>query len=254
MKLLFQNSKSSADSGARTKSSSAIAVPFLIAVLAGIFSSSASAGIIDNGSYTTIDGIDWLDLSASVGTRLTDIGATFGADGWELATKAQTDAMFSQFFSLSATSPGVTGVSSPVSWIHGVSGIGTTTGVSFTGAGSNSSDYDDNLFQQLFGATDTFSTSLGASTSSYGFYANGTEISVGGMELTDFFFPVPSSDEIKVQFTSELDLTGLADSSHDLGFFLTRSSPSSSVPEPSTLVLLGLSLFGLGIRRRKVAL
>lgn len=55
----------------------------------------ARASIIDNGAYTTdtVTGLDWLDVTASIGLSFNQVSAQFGAgqqfEGWRYATRAE---------------------------------------------------------------------------------------------------------------------------------------------------------------------
>ncbi len=58
------------------------------------FSHSASAAtIVDNGTYTTVNGVDWLDLTATADMSYNDVTAQFGSggslEGWQYATQVQ---------------------------------------------------------------------------------------------------------------------------------------------------------------------
>ena len=56
-------------------------------------SSGASASYVDNGTYTTANGLDWLDLSATANLSYDYVSTQFGAggdfEGWSYATAAQ---------------------------------------------------------------------------------------------------------------------------------------------------------------------
>jgi hypothetical protein len=59
--------------------------------------SGANASLIDNGSYTTdtVSGLDWLDLSATVGQSVT--AALSSNSGWTYANNAQVSGLLSSF-------------------------------------------------------------------------------------------------------------------------------------------------------------
>ncbi len=48
----------------------------------------ANSGIIDNESYTTVDGIDWLDFTATI--NMTQTEALAANQGWRAATLAES--------------------------------------------------------------------------------------------------------------------------------------------------------------------
>ncbi len=56
----------------------------------------ASAGIIDNGDYTTVDGLDWLDFSATIG--MTQAIALNANNGWRTATLDEMENMMNTMF------------------------------------------------------------------------------------------------------------------------------------------------------------
>ena len=51
-----------------------------------------SATIIDNGDYTTINGLDWLDLSATINMSVSD--ALAANSSYKLATKSMNSSFF----------------------------------------------------------------------------------------------------------------------------------------------------------------
>ena len=56
----------------------------------------ANAGIIDNGSYTTVDGLDWLDFSATI--NMTQAEALAANSGWRAASMYEAMSMMDTFF------------------------------------------------------------------------------------------------------------------------------------------------------------
>lgn len=61
----------------------------------------ANASIIDNGDYTTVNGIDWLDMSFSVGISYNDVLALTVAgealEGWSVASFDDVSNMYGAF-------------------------------------------------------------------------------------------------------------------------------------------------------------
>ena len=72
----------------------------LCACLAAV-SFNASAAIVDNGTYTTVDGVDWLDLTATAGMSYNDVSAQLGSggtlEGWSYASRAQVEGLWTAF-------------------------------------------------------------------------------------------------------------------------------------------------------------
>jgi hypothetical protein len=56
----------------------------------------ANAIIIDNGSYTTVDGLDWLDFSATI--NMTQAEALAANSGWRAASLFEASSMMDAFF------------------------------------------------------------------------------------------------------------------------------------------------------------
>jgi len=61
----------------------------------------ARAIIVDNGTYTTVDGVDWLDLTATSGMSYNDVSAQLGPggtlEGWAYASTAQVEGLWTAF-------------------------------------------------------------------------------------------------------------------------------------------------------------
>ena len=145
--------------------------PFgLYAVLSLIISNAAVAGLItDNNTYTTVNGTDWLDLSATDG--MTVASALAANSGWTLATYTQYQSMFAEFVS----SPDFL-LGSNVSW---------TDNGSYLYQNAIDQNYQLNTFSQLFGLTRNAVISGGVWQSSCGFFADGKKQVLGGLTYTD---------------------------------------------------------------------
>jgi hypothetical protein len=83
---------------------------FLIGAVLSV-SGLANAAIIDNGTYTTVDGLDWLDFTSTTNMSQTTALATFASDGWRTANLVEMQSLMDTMFGTQFT----TGVHS--SWI-----------------------------------------------------------------------------------------------------------------------------------------
>ena len=209
----------------------------LIALLFTCWVLPSYATIVDNGQYTTVNGHDWLDLSLTDGLSISE--ALIENPLYELANKAQFTAMFSEFYT---TSPDTA--------------LGVTNGFTFVQDGgqlrliSTNWDYQNNLFQQLFGLTVSFGDANRQTIMSDGLYDDGGTTRMGGIEL--FNYVDPSSNDffyVMNNLTNDRTSGGLTGRS-DFGVFLIRST-STTVPEPSVLTLMALGLLGFSVSRKK---
>lgn len=81
----------------------------LILLLGYIFSGSVNAAIMDNGTYATdtLTGLDWLDVTASMGRSYDDVASQFGLggdfEGWRFATSAEFVTLMVNATGLAAT-------------------------------------------------------------------------------------------------------------------------------------------------------
>lgn len=212
--------------------------PFgLYAVLSLIISNAAVAGLItDNNTYTTVNGTDWLDLSATDG--MTVASALAANSGWTLATYTQYQSMFAEFVS----SPDFL-LGSNVSW---------TDNGSYLYQNAIDQNYQLNTFSQLFGLTRNAVISGGVWQSSFGFFADGNNQVLGGLTYTDITDGGTRSDSVTAYYNNSQVLTsdgGFGSSSNEIGSFLVRQS--TTVPEPSAIALMGLGLLGFAATRRK---
>ena len=194
------------------------------AVIGLLLSTSATATLIDNGTYTTDDvsGLDWLDLS------ITDAQGYNSAlslnPGWRLATHNEVSNLYSFLF-------------------DGVYDTSGGYGVSSTASGGAYSDQSEDFSRaiELFGLTSNDSV-----IASHGFYehSDGT-LRMGGVSRLS---TAGSSTYIYFDYTSTYeDFREIGHS--QIGVYMVRTSV---VPIPSAVWLFGSGLIGLvGFSRRK---
>ncbi len=208
---------------------------FLAACL-GI-STNAGALIIDNGSYTTVNDLDWLDLTFT--ENRTPEQALLENPDYTLATASQFWSMWSEF---DTAGDGVLfGETANSISIGGNTEIFTATGTSWY----------NNPFFFLFGVTYEKVSGSNNMRASLGFIDDQKDgLSLAGLLVVD-------SGTSDVAFVSDLFYAPneVDDSS---GSFLVRAhnsetQPLSNVPEPSALLLLSTGLIGFGIMRRRHA-
>jgi len=191
-----------------------------------VISVNANAAIIDNTTYTTdtASGLDWLDLTETVGRTYDDISSKFGSgqefDGWRYATLLEVTSFWNAF-------------------------------------GGNDSYYNT-VSTQNNGLTDTVSPLWGYTNCdvatcdsglrySWAITANTLTVSGthGSVFLSDY---AVDTDEVKLTFGAINDTA----SSINIGHALVRGEALSAVPVPAAAWLFGSGLLGLiGVARRK---
>jgi len=210
----------------------------LIALLFTCWVLPLQATIVDNGAYTTINGLDWLDLTVTGGDTLPE--ALVANPGWVLATRAQYLDMISYFYTVSPDT--VLGVTDPISFMSNAIGLVSDM--------LDTSSYMQNMFQVLFGVPSPSSGGHSQiSQASYGYYQAVGSIGIGGVYAHDRY---DVNDTDRIQFVlEEFDETNTAmtTNSRDRGMFFVRDEVS--VPEPTVFSLICLGLLGFSISRRK---
>jgi len=221
----------------------------------GVGSSQAALiGVTDYGDYFSDagTGLDWLDVTASVNRSYLDVSSQFGVggdfEGWRYATAAEFGAM------LSAATGGV---------YSGITGAGQTQIL------ESATDLRDLI--GLFG--DTFSTGYQDIYGSSYCELHPEQCVDGDLVYTLGF--LVDSPYVGYHFRGLIYDNDLISSNSDqvttygiyydsffagtLGSYLVRNTlavdaATTSVPEPSSVALMGLGLLGLGFARRKKAL
>jgi len=203
-------------------------------------SSLASATIIDNGNYTTVNGVDWLDLTETKGMSVNEALTLFSNDGWAVATNAEFSNMYDSFYDWDADT--ILGVTSEVQFGTGFPQYSDTY--------SKGADYYDESFSEFFGTTASGIWNLNKWQQAFGFYSNGVNDIRWGGTYTTQDADVSNYDALVAYHSQDSDAGDYATKNASYGVFLVRSP--TAVPEPSSLVLMGLALLGiLRVNRRR---
>ena len=183
----------------------------ILLVLVSLFSfSTASATIIDNDTYTTVNGLDWLDLSRTDGLTEAQITADATLDGWVYASDEQYDALLLEFFNLDSD-------------FSRVNGVDRNSVISFT---------------NLFGVTDVF---FGITNSQGWLYGNGFR-QLGGVSYSG------TSTTVYTNFSTDFSAS-IYDGDSTYGTFLVRAN-NIPEPMPVALIGLGLLALRLTQRKK----
>jgi hypothetical protein len=196
---------------------------FLKEVSAGLLliaSTSANAVIIDNGSYTTVDGVDWLDMSFTDGKSYNDVLSLISIgqalEGWSVAAFDSVAGLHNSF--------------------------GYTVTPSTTSGAYNNGNTGYSEIKDLIGAT-MGTAPYSAWTLAYVAELNGSATQQRTVQSGEYY-------SIAADFWRG-DSWGFDQAVADdrIGTWLNR--PGVTIPEPTTFALFALGLMGLASRRFK---
>jgi len=224
------------------------------AILALGISTNVHAAFIDSSTFLTDtdSSLDWLDVTATYGRSYTDVFADINdsatqttdafslSDGWRYATGDEFNALVSNW--IGTTTP-ITTYSTVTYFNNEIDGLVTALGSTI-----------DMWYQINTGGT---------YEEKFGYAPDSINITAG---LLDDEYIIPGRRYQAAIFDDDRGLTASADTSTahytqygenevnlDYGSFLVRDTnykASTSVPETSSIALLGLGLIALGMRRK----
>ena len=194
------------------------------------------ASIVQANHSNFINDLEWLDLDVTDGMSVND--ALTANVGFRVATESEFHAMFSIF--------GVGGDdkflgNTVSSWAHGSNGSDRFVGDLYA--------FDpavDNEFSAVFGVSISFNETSQILRYSYGLYEDaGSVLRLGGVIDARYSRRADTSVEF---YDNSINYSRSRTSSHKaISTFLVRKS----VPEPSTVALMGFGIFALGVARRR---
>ena len=182
-----------------------------------IVSFNASAEIIDNDWYTTVNGLDWMDLSLTDGMSVSEALTQY--DDWSLANEIQFSNMFAEYYTVNPDT--LLGVNSAyIDW-------GVTD--SYLYSLKEYRSYYNNTFQSHFGFTEVTNSNSTYFYYSFGIYSEEGNLRTGGIRSSNNYYGnLPSS--VYLYYNDDSDQSAIYDNGTETtGIFLVRNA---EVPVP----------------------
>lgn len=228
-----------------------ITISKILPLVVGIFVGQiATAAIVDHGNYLTdeVSGLDWLDVTASVNMSFNQVNAEFGGaglfSGWRYATASQFNALINH-------STGVT----PAVNLNDQTAIPSSAASILIGQlGSTLDTYYLHYHGMTYAA---YLASIGTSNVVEQYASGLLSDEVPGTNSSEVYSALVfryingNNGDMSILSSPHDTMKTLDAHDFDVGSYLVRETlPAGSIPEPSTLLLCSLALFGIGLKRK----